>query len=82
MATADCGCILTLYLILWRRCAPRSTCEGTLGRVKRRPNRADKRGGHTASNAVCPPHLSRHPNLRPGRPMYPRLRENALLNVL
>ena len=29
MATADCGCILTLYLILCRRCAPRSTCEGT-----------------------------------------------------
>ena len=25
MATADCGCILTLYLILCRRCAPRST---------------------------------------------------------
>ena len=24
MATADCGCILTLYLILCRRCAPRS----------------------------------------------------------
>ena len=27
MATADCGCILTLYLILCRRCAPRSTKE-------------------------------------------------------
>ena len=25
MATADCGCILTLYLILCRRCAPCST---------------------------------------------------------
>ena len=25
MATADCGCILTLYFILCRRCAPRST---------------------------------------------------------
>ena len=25
MATADCGCILTLYLILCRRCAPPST---------------------------------------------------------